>query len=72
MESAMPTKYRDPKFPVTIPTDVRVSDIDLDTEPFRAGGQPLTEARAGRVADELASRSTERSGNRWPKTSWQS
>ena len=53
----MPTRYRDPKFPVTIPTDVSVSDIDLDTEPFRAGGQRLTEARAGRIADEPASRS---------------
>ena len=50
------TTNRDPRFPAVIPTDVTVSGIDLDTEPFHVSGERLTEARAERIADGLASR----------------
>ena len=44
------TTHRDPRFPATIPTDVTISDIDLDAEPFYVGGKRLTETRAQQLA----------------------
>ncbi|MDR2975397.1 MAG: ribbon-helix-helix domain-containing protein [Propionibacteriaceae bacterium] len=45
------TSIRDSRFPAVIPTDVTVSNIDLDQEEFIVDGTRLTERRSAELAD---------------------
>ena len=52
----MTEQQRPERFPSGFGPDVTIRDIDLDTEEFVVGGEPLMEARAKEIADRLERR----------------